>query len=77
MKTVSMLEFRKKADKVLKQVVKGHSFVLTYRGKPLARLEPIGPNGIDANDPIYSLTDIAEAGGSLTNEEMDKVIYGG
>jgi prevent-host-death family protein len=77
MKTVSMLEFRKKADKVLKQVVKGHSFVLTYRGKPLARLEPIGQKGIDANDPIYSLTDIAESGGSLTNEEMDKIIYGG
>jgi len=77
MKTVSMLEFRKKADRVLKQVVRGHSFVLTYRGKPIARLEPIAQNRIDANDPIYGLADIAESGGSLTNEEMDKILYGG
>ena len=77
MKTVSMLEFRKKAERVLKQVVRGHSFVLTYRGKPIALLEPIAPNKIDANDPIYGLTNIAESGGSLSNEEMDKIIYGG
>ena len=77
MKTVSMLEFRQQADAVLKQVVKGHSFVLTYRGRPIARLEPIKQNSVDANDPIYGLTDIAEAGGSLSNEEMDKILYGG
>ena len=77
MKSVSMLEFRKHADAVLKQVVKGHSFVLTYRGKPIARLEPIAQNRIDTDDPIYGLTEIAESGGSLTNAEMDKIIYGG
>ena len=77
MKSVSMLEFRQQADSVLKQVVKGQSFVLTYRGRPIARLEPIEQKTIDGDDPIYGLTDIAASGGSLTNEEMDKVIYGG
>jgi prevent-host-death family protein len=76
MKSVTMLEFRKEADRVLKQVAQGQSFVLTYRGKPIARLEPIAQNTIDANDPIYSLTEIAESGGSLTNEEIDKILYG-
>ena len=77
MRSVSMLEFRQHADTVLKQVVKGHSFVLTYRGRPIARLEPIEQKTIEADDPIYGLTDIAESGGSLTNEAMDKMIYGG
>ncbi len=77
MKSVSMLEFRKQADAVLKQVVKGQSFVLTYRGRPIARLEPIEQKRVEADDPLYGLIGIAESGGSLTNEEMDKIIYGG
>jgi prevent-host-death family protein len=77
MKSVTMLEFRKQADRVLKQVAKGHSFVLTYRGRPIARLEPLSQKTVDADDPIYGLADIAEPGGPLTNEQMDRIIYGG
>src|SRR5205085_10515764 len=36
MKTVSMLQFRRKANAVLRQVRNGQAFVLTYRGQPVA-----------------------------------------
>jgi len=78
MKTVSMLAFRKRADQVLKQVGQGQAFVLTYRGRPVARLEPIRRRTIDANDPIYGLADLAsETADPLTNEEIDETLYGG
>ena len=40
MKTVSMLEFRKNAMEIVKGVQRGQRVVLTYRGEPVARLEP-------------------------------------
>jgi prevent-host-death family protein len=78
MKAVSMLEFRKRADEVLKQVCKGQAFVLTYRGKPVARLEPIRQQTVDPDDPIYRLAELAsDAAGSLTNTQIDEILYGG
>lgn len=77
MKSVSMLEFRKRADSVLRQVRKGHAFVLTYRGTPVARLEPIPRESIAADDPIYGLADVAsDVPGPLTNAEIDEIVYG-
>jgi prevent-host-death family protein len=77
MKTVSMLEFRNRADAVLKQVGKGEAFVLTYRGRPVARLEPIARPTISADDPIYGLDQLAsDAAGPLTNAEIDETVYG-
>jgi len=78
MKAVSMLDFRRRADAVLKQVSKGQSFVLTCRGKPVARLEPIRREAIDADDPIYRLAELAsDAAGPLTNAQIDQILYGG
>ena len=77
MKTISMLEFRKKAESFLKQVSKGQAFVLTYRGKPVARLEPIKPKSIAADDPIFTLREIASPTAKpLTNDEIDRAVYG-
>jgi prevent-host-death family protein len=77
MKTVSMLEFRNQADAVLKQVGKGQAFVLTYRGRPVARLEPIRRRAIDSDDPIYGLGELAsDSAGPLTNAEIDETVYG-
>ena len=76
MKTVSMLEFRKNALEIVKGVKRGQRVLLTYRGEPVARLEPpdISPQ---ANDPFYTLADLADGNGtSLTNSEIDKAIYG-
>jgi antitoxin (DNA-binding transcriptional repressor) of toxin-antitoxin stability system len=77
MKTVSMLQFRKAADAVLKQVGKGQTFVLTYRGKPVARLEPITASVVSEDDPIYHLDELASPTAEpLTNAEIDRAIYG-
>jgi len=76
-KTVSLLEFRRKAQAVLSYVQKGQGVVLTYRGKPVARLEPVTSRTADQEDPFYSLNRLADARGeSLTNEEIDRVVYG-
>jgi len=77
MKTISMLQFRKRAEAVLKQVTKGQAFVLTYRGKPVARLEPMETGAISAGDAIYQLDQLASPTAEpLTNAEMDRAIYG-
>jgi prevent-host-death family protein len=76
-KTISMLEFRKRAEHFISLVRKGQRLILTYRGKPVVRLEPIADEPISADDPIYSLTQLAESkGGSLTNDQIDDIVYG-
>lgn len=76
MKTVSMLDFRLHAEKIIAQVQKGQRMILTCRGKPVARLEPITPDAVEANDPFYSLDALSDASGkSLTNAEMDEILY--
>ena len=77
MKTVTMLKFRNDAEAILKQVGRGQSFVLTYRGKPVAKLEPLAEQEISADDPVYRLSELATSKGeSLSNQEMDRLIYG-
>ena len=77
MKTVSMLEFRQNAEEIVAQVAKGQRMILTYRGKPVARLEPISSQGHDGDDPFYALDQLADpTGRALNNRQMDKIIYG-
>jgi prevent-host-death family protein len=77
MKTISMLDFRHHAEKIIDQVQKGERMILTRRGKPVARLEPIVQEKVDADDPFYSLAELAEPGGaSLTNAQIDDILYG-
>lgn len=76
MKSISIVEFRKRIDSVLKQVEEGHPFILTHRGKPVARLEPMRRNTTRQDDPIYSLAELAAPGGGpMTNKEIDELIY--
>jgi prevent-host-death family protein len=77
MKSLTMLQFRRQAEEVLKQVKKGRAFLLTYRGKPVARLEPITDLLDSTDDPIYSLDELASLSAEpLTNAEIDKAVYG-
>lgn len=77
MKTISMLEFRKKAEAVLNRVRAGQPYILTYRGKPVARLEPIADGEIPDDDPFYMLPQHAVEGTeSLSNDEIDRIVYG-
>ena len=76
MKTVSMLEFRQHAMDVVRTVQRGQRVILTYRGKPMARLEPLAPEAA-ATDGFYTLTRLADsAGESLSNREIDEAVYG-
>ena len=77
MKTVSLLEFRQKAQTVLNQVSKGQGVLLTYRGKPVARLEPVNNRSANGEDHFYLIDQLADdRAESLTNEQMDRVVYG-
>lgn len=77
MTTVSMVELRRDAEGILQRVGRGERLVLTYRGQPAARLEPIAESNTPADDPIYRLAELSvDQGGSLTNEEMDAIVYG-
>lgn len=77
MTTVSMLDFRQNAEDIIRRAQKGERMVLTYRGRPVMRLEPIDDGVPDGDDPFYGLAQLAdEKGKDLTNAEMDKVIYG-
>ena len=76
MKTISMLDFRNDAERILAQVIKGERMVLTRRGKPVARLEPIAQDAPDGDDSFYSLIGLGETGKSLSNKQIDDILYG-
>lgn len=72
-----MLEFRNDAEKILALVQKGQRMILTKRGKPVARLEPIREESSAHNGSLLDLAKLAGDGGSLTNEEIDQILYHG
>ena len=76
MKKITLVEFRKNTEATLQKVVQGQSILLTRRGRAVARLEPVQEQEIGPEDPIYSLADFAVEGESLSNEEIDKDVYG-
>jgi antitoxin (DNA-binding transcriptional repressor) of toxin-antitoxin stability system len=78
MKSITLLELRQHPANILREVARGRSMVLKYRGKPAARLEPLPKDAAVApGDPFYSLNEIAVPGGdALSNEEIDRVVYG-
>jgi prevent-host-death family protein len=78
MERVTMVEFRRHASDILRKTMRGQRIILTYRGKPVVRLEPIGVDeSIQEDDPIYGLAAHAEANGeSLTNDQIDGIVYG-
>ena len=78
-KTVSMLEFRRHAARVLALLRTGKEVVrLTYRGQPIADLVPVKKpqsKRPPKNDPFYLLTELSAKGPGLTNEQIDRLLY--
>jgi len=80
MKTVTMLEFRRDAEGVLRRVAKGERLVLSHRGKPAARLEPLtelssaNPDG----DPFLTVgrRAIPSPHGKTRHQDIDRILYG-
>lgn len=75
-----MLEFRRDARRALDAVRRGERLLLTYRGEPVARLEPVRPDAKDVpdDDPLLHVNEYAVdgPGGPLPNDEVDRLIYG-
>jgi antitoxin (DNA-binding transcriptional repressor) of toxin-antitoxin stability system len=76
-----MLEFRRDARRALEAVRRGERLILTYRGRAIARLEPVREAAAAApgDDPLLRLDEYAVDGprGKLTNNEIDRLLYGG
>ena len=80
MKTVTMLEFRRNAEGFLRRVSKGERFVLSHRGKPAARLEPLdsGLSPDPATDPFLGIARRAKPSpkGKTRHSDIDRILYG-
>lgn len=75
MNKISLVEFRRNARGIIHRVQQGQRLVLTYRGRPVMRLEPVTDQKVEADDPFYHLGRIAVRGGCLTNEDIDRIVY--
>ncbi len=81
MKTVTLLEFSKNAEGILRRVAQGERFLLSHRGRLAARLEPVTfPIASDCLDDHF-LTSARRAvpspKGKTKHQEIDLVLYGG
>lgn len=72
-----MLDLRRRAGAVVGAVQRGERLVLTYRGRPVMRLEPVVSNAAIEDDAFYRLAALADRrGDSLSNEDIDAILYG-
>ncbi len=84
MKTITMLEFRRNASVALREILKGHQLLLTYRGKPVAQLQPVKSvkRSLQSDDALFQMLEKAEkdlklsTNRSLTNKQIDQILYG-
>jgi prevent-host-death family protein len=76
-----MLEFRKDAEGILRRVAKGERFLLSHRGRPAARLEPVAPAvgpEQSAADPFLTIGEraVPSPKGKTSHSDIDRVVYG-
>lgn len=76
-----MLEFRTNAEGILRRVARGERLLLSHRGKPAARLEPVhspAPTAA-ADDPFLNIARRAKPSpkGKTRHADIDRILYGG
>lgn len=80
MRRVSMLQFRRDARRALDAIRRGERLILTYRGRPIARLEPVREPAAGApdEDALLRIDEYAVNGPrrKLSNAQIDRLIYG-
>ena len=76
MKTVTMLDLRRHAKQIIDRAQHGERMLLLYRGHPAMVLEPYREETLIKDDPLFLLAEKAEDGESLSNSEMDELLYG-
>lgn len=80
MDKISMLELRRDAEAILRRVGSGESLILTYRGQPALRLEPLETDAVrdGGPDPFFRLAGmIDDTEDHPGNAGIDTLIYGG
>lgn len=78
MDTVTMLEFRRNAEAILRRVARGERLVISHRGKPAARLEPLEEPVQSASDPFLTVSERAKPSpkGPTSHSDLDRILYG-
>ncbi len=76
MNTVTMLDLRRHAKEIVERAQHGERMLLLYRGAPAMVLEPYQKESLLDSDPLFSLSIADESGESLSNQEIDEVLYG-
>jgi len=79
-KTITLREFRKDAEGILRRLAKGERFVLSHRGRPAARLEPVTTaiSSDPAKDPFLTISRraVPSPKGKTRHAEIDRILYG-
>lgn len=73
-----MLQFRQNAQSVLRRIAKGERLLLSHRGKPAARLEPVNASRGDASDPFLKIGSRVSSSpkGKTRHTDIDRILYG-
>jgi len=78
MKAITMLQFRQDSESIIGLLKRGQRLLLTYRGKPVARLEPVRTKKLHAReDPVFQICQLAEPSpmGPLDHSKIDSIVY--
>ena len=74
-RAITMVHFRTNAKQIIESVRKGDSFILTHRGKPAMRLEPVLHSVISTDDPFYRLASNAGEVTAKLFDRIDQTVY--
>lgn len=79
--TINMHEAKTRLSQLVARAERGERITIARGGKPVAELGPISrkkPAPLPPDDPLLDLDAFAVegAGGTLTNEEIDRTVYG-
>ena len=80
--TVNIHAAKTQLSQLVARAEKGERITIARAGKPVAQLGPPPKNGrskLSPDDPLLNLEKFAfdGPGGHLTNEEIDRILYGG
>ena len=75
---ISTDELRFKFKRVLEAMEQRRALILTYRNRPIARIEPLDEDEhrCSEEDPFFQLSALAEPMGAADPDELDAEIYG-